>query len=919
MALSTLPYLITSATTITPPGSPANTAHYIVPTGATGAWSGQTNNITWYENSAWSFATPPSTGMEVFVLDQGNIYVWNNTSWNLAISTPINRVAVADANYVVTATSSVIVAYTSITAARTITLPSANLSGQLVWIIDESGSVTSTLSLTIQRAGSDLIEGQTSIALLGGYSAICLESSGSGAWTVQTYEELPIAVADAGYTVLFKEDCIVQMNTLTAARIINLPTATITGQRVTVADYSGNCNSTKTITITPNGSNTINGVNASVVFNSAYEYATFISNGSGAWIYDSSGLIIATQLATVQPTAVAAAIGPWTAYTPVWTASGTAPSLGNGTLTGFYRRVGDSAEIQIQMLSGTTTTFGTGTYYFSIPSGLLIDTTKLFASGLGDGCVGIAVAGGTNTNLVMSTGVASTTTLEAISGTTYMGPSAVTYSGAGCTASLHAIVPITTYSSNINLLTNFTEYAFNNSATTANDTTSFGYGSAGFAIQNFAPTGNTGIQKRVQFTQAIKTTDLLILELNNGSGWFPNTFTLGAELNSTTALCGAIVRASGALTADVYFYSTAVADGTTWATINTWLWRVRKISQGNFAQGSPSYSQTFGDGSSTSYTITHNLGTSDLNVSVWELTGSLRQISSGIQVSNGGNNNQITITTSTAPALNSLRCDVFSSGGTVAAGDRLSTIANTEIQVSSATTATLRTWHNCTSTSANYALTLPAAASCSGQFIGIRIDPTSTYTVTVTGNASELIDGLNTRVMWANEVAELKSNGVGWTKVAGKSIPMTASLGRSSTAQTFANSTNPALTNFTVTLSSTAPTGFIGSSLITALRPGQYRASLRTLWTTNNSSTCQVYTYIFKEVAGTNMAQGLFIYPASGWIFGFINALVTLATGNYLQPYGYYTAGSFTTNFLYDDSGSGNQYNQFIVEEIPTW
>lgn len=59
----------------------------------------------------------------------------------------------------------------------------------------------------------------------------------------------------------------------------------------------------------------------------------------------------------------------WTSYTPTWTSSGTQPAINNGTLTGRYRRVAASdlviAEVRVAM--GSTTTFGTGFYSWSLP------------------------------------------------------------------------------------------------------------------------------------------------------------------------------------------------------------------------------------------------------------------------------------------------------------------------------------------------------------------------------------------------------------------------------------------------------------------------------------------------------------------------------------------------------------------------
>lgn len=54
-------------------------------------------------------------------------------------------------------------------------------------------------------------------------------------------------------------------------------------------------------------------------------------------------------------------------YTPTWSSTGTQPALGNGTITGEYRRDGEYIELSIDLAPGSTTTFGTGTYLFSIP------------------------------------------------------------------------------------------------------------------------------------------------------------------------------------------------------------------------------------------------------------------------------------------------------------------------------------------------------------------------------------------------------------------------------------------------------------------------------------------------------------------------------------------------------------------------
>lgn len=64
-------------------------------------------------------------------------------------------------------------------------------------------------------------------------------------------------------------------------------------------------------------------------------------------------------------------LGAWSAYTPTWAASGSAPAIGNGTIAGRWQRLFDRWHaISIKMTFGSTTTFGTGNYTLSLPSGM---------------------------------------------------------------------------------------------------------------------------------------------------------------------------------------------------------------------------------------------------------------------------------------------------------------------------------------------------------------------------------------------------------------------------------------------------------------------------------------------------------------------------------------------------------------------
>jgi len=59
--------------------------------------------------------------------------------------------------------------------------------------------------------------------------------------------------------------------------------------------------------------------------------------------------------------------GAWTSYTPTWTASVTNPVLGDGTIDGRYKQFGKIVHFYINILMGSTTTFGTGDWRVSLP------------------------------------------------------------------------------------------------------------------------------------------------------------------------------------------------------------------------------------------------------------------------------------------------------------------------------------------------------------------------------------------------------------------------------------------------------------------------------------------------------------------------------------------------------------------------
>lgn len=86
-----------------PPADPAPGARYIVPPGATGAWSGQEGMLALWDGSAWRLLAP-APGWRARLLDEGGEVVWQDDAWQVpvtpllgvnAAADPVNRLAVA--------------------------------------------------------------------------------------------------------------------------------------------------------------------------------------------------------------------------------------------------------------------------------------------------------------------------------------------------------------------------------------------------------------------------------------------------------------------------------------------------------------------------------------------------------------------------------------------------------------------------------------------------------------------------------------------------------------------------------------------------------------------------------------------------------------------------------------------------------
>lgn len=71
--------------TTTPPGSPAEGDVHVVPSGATGAWSGQTNKLAHFYGNAWFFYTC-KTGMTLWSDADNEFIVFDGTVWDVKVA-----------------------------------------------------------------------------------------------------------------------------------------------------------------------------------------------------------------------------------------------------------------------------------------------------------------------------------------------------------------------------------------------------------------------------------------------------------------------------------------------------------------------------------------------------------------------------------------------------------------------------------------------------------------------------------------------------------------------------------------------------------------------------------------------------------------------------------------------------------------
>jgi len=284
-----------------------------------------------------------------------------------------------------------------------------------------------------------------------------------------------------------------------------------------------------------------------------------------------------------------AAIGNWMDYTPTFVGIGTPTSISCR-----YRRVGSSLEVLGRITTGGVTATP---MEIRFPLGLTQISYNTLAPIVGQWWQNSSASGVVKRGVLR--GVESTNyvlaSVDEINAPTspFIAPNANAIMVGTTVLAFQFSVPITQWTSNINLVQDFQEFASNSNAADADNTDAFVYGSEG----NVGIIGVTNLtslrRKRVRFSKPIQPTDILRIELRDPStGMWTSEFVtsdgypilVGFLFNPSS---GMSLRQVNSTDVDVWFWPRPYGDvAVGWGEANFIgvRWRVRKISNGNMAE-----------------------------------------------------------------------------------------------------------------------------------------------------------------------------------------------------------------------------------------------------------------------------------------------------------------------------------------------
>jgi|6_EtaG_2_1085325.scaffolds.fasta_scaffold10940_2 6-phosphogluconolactonase/glucosamine-6-phosphate isomerase/deaminase len=93
-----------------------------------------------------------------------------------------DRSVASTATYTILATDDIVgVTYTA-TGAVTLTLPAISSAGKIMFVVKDEGANANTFNITINRAGSDTVDGGTSATISTDSGALTFYNDGTSAW-----------------------------------------------------------------------------------------------------------------------------------------------------------------------------------------------------------------------------------------------------------------------------------------------------------------------------------------------------------------------------------------------------------------------------------------------------------------------------------------------------------------------------------------------------------------------------------------------------------------------------------------------------------------------------------------------------------------------------------------------------------------
>lgn len=223
----------------------------------------------------------------------------------------------------------------------------------------------------------------------------------------------------------------------------------------------------------------------------------------------------------------------------------------------------------------------------------------------------------------------------------------------------------------------------------------------------------------------------------------------------------------------------------------------------------------------------------------------------------------------------------------------------------------------CTGTTSDYTVTLlPTGADfTAGDEIEFRMASALTKLVTLDAGVGGTIDGVRTRIMWADEVARLRYLGSQvWVKVSGKTIPMSSKIYQNS-AQTI-NASSVTTVDYDSSRYNNGMTQTLASDRITVTRPGKYIV----YWIIQLASGQTANRFLFR---GYRFDSGDNVIDISYFEMGVPNTSMTPGA-QIIDTCAAVVGDYFAATVYHDSAGSrlvGVGYDQcsMAVQEIPTW